>query len=774
MTQVFISYSRKDTEFVEQLASDLQSAGLEVWYDLSGLEGGTRWGTEIQSAIENSQFFLVVLSPNSLNSKWVQREFLFAESCNLKVIPLQYLPCRLPMWLLDLQLIDLQGKNYIPNFERLLKALGVQPKVVELQPKTKMDAEIKDQEIRQEQERRLKDEEQRHKQADQDKIKAKMEAEVKERQTREQEKRLKAEEQGRKQAEREQRKASNRTRRADAWQQWKPWLPRLAGLGVLVVLLIGAVFLAPGILRSMQTNPQPTPTSTLSSTSTLSAKTGSMPVSGYKWLRPADEMWMIPVPAGNYSMGGGATEAYALCQKYAGTCEESWFTDANPAHSVTLNEFWIDEIEVTNAMYKKCVVAGACKPPENVSSNTRSDYYDDMQYKEYPVIYVSWQDAADYCKWAGARLPSEAEWEIAARGGQEERLFPWGNQEPDESLANYGKKIVDTTQVGNYPAGAGRYGNLDMAGNVSEWVDAWYEAYPGGDPNANIYFGRTYRVVRGGNFAEDFNLLSTAREYTLPDSGDQFIGFRCARSITESAHPTSMNTATASTANPVTSTPPPTATAFFDPILAYIGNNIATFEDEFTIAKNGWGNVSEGDQIFYLVGNGNLTIRDYIEPNVDPNYYPPDFLVSGNSFPLNGIFNASDFALQFQVRFGELKSIGIQFRSTADDLFRASSTLDTGYRFTLYSTGDWDLKKRPDDATVAEGYHSINNSIYNEVFLIAKGGNCSLFLNSQLLYEGDALSTDHSSNRIVVYGNFDKSSGNFDNFKFWNLDGLDL
>ena len=133
MTQVFISYSRKDTEFVERLAADLQTAGLEVWYDLSGLEGGTRWGSEIQAAIEQSQFFLVVLSPNSLESKWVQREFLYAEGLNLKIIPLQYLPCTLPMWLLDLMVIDLQGRNYERNFDRLIKALGVQSQTTEQQ-----------------------------------------------------------------------------------------------------------------------------------------------------------------------------------------------------------------------------------------------------------------------------------------------------------------------------------------------------------------------------------------------------------------------------------------------------------------------------------------------------------------------------------------------------------------------------------------------------------------------------------------------------------------
>src|SRR3990172_10926265 len=138
MNQVFISYSRLDIEFVEQLVADLRASGFKAWYDLSGLDGCTQWGSEIQKAIENSQFFALVLSPNSLKSKWVQREFLFAEKCGIKVIPLLYKPCSLPMWLMDLQLIDLQGRNYAAGIARLLKSLGVEPGLVEtkVEPKT--------------------------------------------------------------------------------------------------------------------------------------------------------------------------------------------------------------------------------------------------------------------------------------------------------------------------------------------------------------------------------------------------------------------------------------------------------------------------------------------------------------------------------------------------------------------------------------------------------------------------------------------------------------
>ena len=127
MTQVFISYSRKDIEFVQRLANDLKAAGFEVWYDLSGLEAGTQWGKEIQKAIHESQYFLVALSPNSVKSDWVEREFLYASDQGLKIIPLLYEPCKLPMWSLHLQFIDMQEKNYTRHYPQLLKIMGVSP-----------------------------------------------------------------------------------------------------------------------------------------------------------------------------------------------------------------------------------------------------------------------------------------------------------------------------------------------------------------------------------------------------------------------------------------------------------------------------------------------------------------------------------------------------------------------------------------------------------------------------------------------------------------------
>ena len=131
MTQVFISYSRRDLTFVEQLAADLKEAGLDVWYDLSRLEGGVRWSRAIEKAIRDSQYMIVVLSPDSAELEWVEKEFLFASglsSLKGKIIPLLYRPCDLRLAYVNLHYIDIQGGKYKQNFNQILRALNVQPK----------------------------------------------------------------------------------------------------------------------------------------------------------------------------------------------------------------------------------------------------------------------------------------------------------------------------------------------------------------------------------------------------------------------------------------------------------------------------------------------------------------------------------------------------------------------------------------------------------------------------------------------------------------------
>ena len=231
----------------------------------------------------------------------------------------------------------------------------------------------------------------------------------------------------------------------------------------------------------------------------------------------------IYIPAGEFQMG---------CDPLHNGGYEVCYYDEVPLHTVYLDAYLIDATEVTNAQYVLCVALGVCSvPPEH--------YYDNPEYADHPVILVDWFQAQDYCTWAGGSLPTEAQWEKAARGSTDTRAFPWGDASPDCSLANFedfygtGERCVDfTSAVGSYPDGASPYGLLDMAGNVYEWVHDWYyAAYYTDSPYANPTGPDTgtVRVLRGGSWAQiDLLVRVAARWYydpTIP-SGD--VGFRCA------------------------------------------------------------------------------------------------------------------------------------------------------------------------------------------------------------------------------------------------------
>lgn len=134
MTKVFISYSRKDLSFVEKLASDLEDADVSAWYDLSRLQGGDRWAKELEAAIDSCDVFMLVISPDSIKSQWVSKEFLYASSNDKKIVPLLYKPCKLPLWLQDIHFIDIQGEKYQQNFHQVLRTLGIEQPSTFVQP----------------------------------------------------------------------------------------------------------------------------------------------------------------------------------------------------------------------------------------------------------------------------------------------------------------------------------------------------------------------------------------------------------------------------------------------------------------------------------------------------------------------------------------------------------------------------------------------------------------------------------------------------------------
>jgi formylglycine-generating enzyme required for sulfatase activity len=225
---------------------------------------------------------------------------------------------------------------------------------------------------------------------------------------------------------------------------------------------------------------------------------------------------MILIPAGEFIMG-----------------TDIRLSDEGPQHKVTLPAFYIDKYEVTNLQYKKFNDETHRRSPRHFRNRTFPEGKAD-----HPVTYVSWEDAKAYCEWAGKRLPTDEEWEKAARG-TDGRMFPWGD-EFDIAKANtplrwqQAGQFGDTTPVGAFEAGKSPYGLYDVSGNVWEWTASWYKAYPGNDKPSESY-GERYKTLKGGSWfdcsfyacgisAPVFNRAFFAKRV----KNDSF-GFRCAK-----------------------------------------------------------------------------------------------------------------------------------------------------------------------------------------------------------------------------------------------------
>jgi formylglycine-generating enzyme required for sulfatase activity len=228
-------------------------------------------------------------------------------------------------------------------------------------------------------------------------------------------------------------------------------------------------------------------------------------------LSAADGMVQIHIAAGEFVMGsnnGPGAVQY-------------------PAHKVYLDSYWIDQVEVTNSMFALCQKSGNCRMPARYNT-----YFGYSKYADYPVVYVTWFDAEAFCEWEGGHLPTEAEWEKAARGVNELR-YPWGSAEPDKSLLNFNAEYKDLMPAYDFLAGASPYGSLNMAGNAREWVSDWF------DPN--YYLVSPYKnpqgpstgvnkSLRGGGDFDKANEVQTFyRDNHDPTSPGANRGFRCAQ-----------------------------------------------------------------------------------------------------------------------------------------------------------------------------------------------------------------------------------------------------
>jgi len=274
-----------------------------------------------------------------------------------------------------------------------------------------------------------------------------------------------------------------------------------------------------------------TPTATyITGTATHTQPQPRLAELGVTRVRLQDGMVEGFIPAGEFSMGTHPVESLGTG------------SDIAPVHLVYLDAFWIDRMEVTNRMYAQCVADGACELPNIAgqpifSSRTRLEYYNNPEFADYPVIYVNWYEADSYCSWAGKRLPTEAEWEKAARGTTT-WTYPWGNSKPTWVKANYRYDLfplMGTTAVGSFPEGASPYGVLDMAGNVWEWMSDLYGSdYYGSQTEWNNPTGPANgdrRVLRGGSwFSNEWCLRVSLRSSIGPDDAGSDVGFRCVTS----------------------------------------------------------------------------------------------------------------------------------------------------------------------------------------------------------------------------------------------------
>ena len=266
-----------------------------------------------------------------------------------------------------------------------------------------------------------------------------------------------------------------------------------------VVIVVTATPLPPTEAQVAEPSPSPAPT--------LVPVALSGPQSGttMKWI---DGSTLVYVPPSEFTMGNGDFNA--------------------PVHKVTLDGFWIYQTKVTNRMFAQCVAVGACSTP---TQELGGPVYSNPEYANYPVVGVTWDQSQAYCTWSQGQLPTEAQWEKAARGTAG-NTYPWGNDKPACDLLNLGYCAGTTSEVNAFSSGVSPYGLFDMAGNVFEWVSDWYgETYYKDAPTVNPTGPESgqYRSIRGSSFESDLTQAESAiRHFGAQVYHHYDLGFRCA------------------------------------------------------------------------------------------------------------------------------------------------------------------------------------------------------------------------------------------------------
>jgi formylglycine-generating enzyme required for sulfatase activity len=556
---VFISYRRKDISWALLVYKYLTANGYDVFFDFTSISAGD-FEQIIISNIKARAHFLVILTPTALDrcsepGDWLRREIETAVNERRNIIPLfldgfnfgtpfvsekltgklgelkRYNGLEVPAGYFDAAMERLRNRYLKVTLDAVLHPVSDEVQKVVKEQQVAADRALSRGEEHEES--------------------ARKEKEAQEKKVPEEQARREGEERARKKYEEEARKKKEGKKTQFINKRTIIFAVSIIILGVfgytLWFLPLTPIVPTPtNTVRPPTETPMPmnTPTSTLGVGSTMTS--------------PKDGMTLLYIPAGDYEVGS-----------------ENGDSDEQPVHTVSLNAYWIDQTEVTNAMYAECVQAGDCGLPSSLSSNSNESYYGNPEFDKYPVVYVSWDDANAYCLWAGRRLSTEAEWEVAARG-KDGHTYPWGSL-INCSLANYWPCVKDTTEVGSYEGGKSFYGAHDMAGNVLEWVADVYDVYPGGDRSALKDIGEQVQVVRGGSWGSEniVTLRSSYRNGREPQVTDYRIGFRCASTVILS------NTETIETAV-LTSTPDtpehPTDTSNLD-----VGSTMISEKDGMTL-----------------------------------------------------------------------------------------------------------------------------------------------------------------------------------------------
>jgi formylglycine-generating enzyme required for sulfatase activity len=516
--RVFLCHASQDKPAVRELYNALKEEGwIDPWLDKAKILPGQDWEIVIEKAVEVSDVVVICLSSQSVSKEgFVQREIRYAYDIALEkpeetifLIPLRLDDCNVPRKLRSFHWVDYFGSEKKGSYLDLLEALK----------------------LRYEQKMNLEDGDDEHEIANPKKRNTASRGEVDKVETQD----------------------FFETLSDTIWKYGKPWiwfgsffLLGLLFLGINALLNREPAAPLPGqstvtatasttITPTLPTRPPATHTPTATRTPPPSITPTTTFGIGSTLTSEKDGMVMVFVPAGEFTMGSDTGDL-----------------NERPAHQVYLEAFWIDQTEVTNAMFSEFIEeTNHITTAESVRSSpvfrngnwfsvNRADWSHPLgpasnitNIMNHPVVHVSWEDASAYCEWAGKRLPSEAEWEKAARGA-DGRTYPWGNQYPDTKLLSFSSGVRNTKTVGSYPAGASVYGAHDMAGNVWEWLNDWYDSnYYSSSPSSNPQGPSSgeYKVLRGRSSGYSYSYVRSAyRAWSNPTISYDLFGFRCSLS----------------------------------------------------------------------------------------------------------------------------------------------------------------------------------------------------------------------------------------------------